>query len=220
MKKRYIYPLALATLVLTGCNTKEANEAPVESSSTSFVSSSSTQESSSSSTSYIEESSSMQISSAAQESNSTEKYYQLVIDDFKSKLLGEWTYSNSLAEGMTFYHEISEISFREDGTFSLKMSSDKNGTNGVVLESNGTYQISENGVKQTLEGFPHYVDNYDDYAKQDAGFAANYIQIRFTNPENVVTTGIYIYPNGHLTFENPHLLFNENVTGLSQFEKF
>lgn len=221
MKKKYWYTLGLMSLLLAGCNTQEPAEAPIASSSSRSSASSSTQESISVSTSEITESSTtLESSNEPLQTNSTDSHYALVIEDFKSKLYGEWTYTNSLASGIDFYREISEIRFSEDGTFSLKMSSNKDDVNGVIFESSGTYQISENGVKQTLEGFSHYVDNYDDFATQDTGFRANYIQVRFTSSDNEVTTGIYILANGHLTFENPHLLFNENVTGLAEFEKF
>jgi len=219
MKKNYLTILLLSALLIGGCESKESNEVPAESSSSETV-----QETISSSTkstvvsdSTFKESSEIETSSKNMD---TENHYNLVINDFKNKLYGEWTYTNSLADGMDFYREISEISFKEDGTYSSKMTSNKGDTNGVISESNGSYKISENGVKQTLEGLTHYVDNYDDFAKQDTGFRANYIQVRFTSSDKEATTGIYIYPNGHLTFENPGLLFNENVTGLSQFEKF
>lgn len=163
-----------------------------------------------------------EISEETQESseeNRLETNYQLVINDFKSKLLGEWSYKNSLAQGIDFYQELSKIVLNEDGTFSTSLTSDLGG-NHVLDEKKGTYEISENGVKQALAGFTQEIDNYDDFAKADATFGPNYIQIRFHGENGEVTVGVYIYPNGHLTFENPEELFGKNTTSLSQFEKF
>lgn len=219
---KLLLPIGLALLTSCGSNTTEPATSTTVSESTSISESTSStlERTQTTTTSQAHAINSTESTISSDLPDPSEENYQVVLKEFKEKLVGEWTYSNSTNDGIDLYKEISEITFNSDGSFSKKMTSTKDDTISVLFENQGTYEISENGFKQTLEGLSRQVTSYDEFASQDAAFMANFIKIKFSFNDTTTTTGVYIYPNGALTFENPELLFNDKVTGLAQFTKF